>query len=412
MAQPNSVFAGGQGENATAGEVVVTLVHDKGGNPNYQPFFEKQAVRMTADIGIQLEASPYPTTDVYTAAVRSSLLGSDAPELFSWWSTYRIKELVDQGLIADLTDMWDTHADQYSPGIRQAYTFDEKVYGFPYSLQYWAVFYNKEVFAQHDLSPPSTWEEFIEICDILVAHDVTPLLQSVQGRWVTFINFEEFIIGQDPDLYDRLMVGKARYTDPAVRAAFELWRSMIQRGYYTAPSVDVFADAPRMFNDGKLAMAVMGTWYYTAVLTANGVPEENIGLFVLPSHNPAAGKNVIFETEPVFVSAHSKNVSAAKQVAGWWMDAPNASFFAEMLTAYPANSAAEADFLPTEKVNLFTDVTTGGYRFLNRFWEATPVPISEAAVDKFAEFILDPSKLDSILEDLDDLASDYWAKNK
>jgi hypothetical protein len=52
------------------------------------------------------------------------------------------------------------------------------------------------------------------------------------------------------------------------------------------------------------------------------------------------------------------------------------------------------------------------YLILNRYWEATPTAICETAVDKFAEFILDTSKLDQVLVDLDKVASDYWAQHK
>jgi hypothetical protein len=55
---------------------------------------------------------------------------------------------------------------------------------------------------------------------------------------------------------------------------------------------------------------------------------------------------------------------------------------------------------------------TEKYRILNRFWEATPTPICDVAVDKFAEFILNPASVDRVLSDLDKIADEYWSKNK
>jgi hypothetical protein len=49
---------------------------------------------------------------------------------------------------------------------------------------------------------------------------------------------------------------------------------------------------------------------------------------------------------------------------------------------------------------------------LNRYWEATPTEICEKAVDKFAEFVLNPSRVDMILADLDKIADEYWSKNR
>ena len=59
--------------------------------------------------------------------------------------------------------------------------------------------------------------------------------------------------------------------------------------------------------------------------------------------------------------------------------------------------------------NIVKQISEKQYRLVNRFWEATPTDICEEAVDKFAEFILDPSKMDQILADLDKIADTYWS---
>jgi hypothetical protein len=41
------------------------------------------------------------------------------------------------------------------------------------------------------------------------------------------------------------------------------------------------------------------------------------------------------------------------------------------------------------------------YRFVTRFYEGTPVPICEYALDKLTEFMLHPDRMDSILADMD-----------
>jgi hypothetical protein len=82
--------------------------------------------------------------------------------------------------------------------------------------------------------------------------------------------------------------------------------------------------------------------------------------------------------------------------------------FAKMLNQYPANAKADSSFLPASKVN-FAKTIKNGYRVLNRYWEATPTAICEAAVDEFAKFILKPDTLDTVLTDLDKISDTYWA---
>ena len=84
----------------------------------------------------------------------------------------------------------------------------------------------------------------------------------------------------------------------------------------------------------------------------------------------------------------------------------------KLMNQFPPTQTADASFLPKVKADLATMLVKDKYRILNRYWEANPTPICEAAVDKLAEFILDPSKLDSVLADVEKLAADYWSAHK
>ena len=404
-----AAFAAGGKEAAAAPELV--MMHDKGGNPNYQPFYEAMGQQAKARVGVGFAPTPYPTTDVFISAVRAALPTRQAPDLFTWWSTYRMKDLIDQGLVAETTDLWDKHKDEYSQGLRDAFTFDGKVYGLAYLVEYWGIWYNKEVFAKYNLSVPKTWAEFLNVCDTLKRNGVTPMGQTVQARWPTFILFEEMIARESPDLYVDLCEGRARYTDPRVKKAFGVWADLIAKGYFTDPSTDLFSDMPRLFNQGQLAMVPCGSWYMT-VLTTNGVPEDKCGIFIMPPHNAASGKVAILEASPILSSANAPNMEAARKVADYWMGAEGNGFFAKQVGQYPANSKSDTSFLPKVKVDFRQMLVSENYRILNRFWEATPTPICEQAVDKFAEFILNPAAVDRVLADLDRIAEEYWSKNR
>ena len=396
---------------ATEG-VVLSLLHDKGGNPNFQPYFEEMGKKTEELFGIKIEPVPYPTTDVFIATVRAALPTTDAPDLFTWWSTYRMKELIDQGLLAPTTELWDKHKDEYSEGLRNAFTFDGEAYGYSYTQEYWPVWYNKDVFAQYNLEEPTNWAEFINVCDTLLKNGVTPMAQTVQARWPTLIMFEQFVIGEDPQLYVDLCEGRVKYSDPKVKAAFELWASLIDKGYFTDPGIDYFVDAPNMFNNGEVGMILAGTWYYESVFTAVGVPDEKIGAFILPSQKDSAGKNIVLEMSPICVSANSKNLEATLKVVDYFMGPEGNEIFARLNRSYPSNMKSATDFLPDIKVKISDTVKNENYNILNRYWEATPTPICEEAVDKFAEFMANPDRLDQVLVDLDVIADKYWSANK
>ncbi len=388
----------------------VTLAHDKGNLPLFQKNFLKQGEMAKQEIGIGILPVASNTPGVYRHQMKATLPTEQAPDLFIWWSKFRVKELVDDSFVGDITDLWDKHKDSYSKGMRDAFTIGDKVYGFPYVVEYWPVWYNKEIFSRLNLTIPNTWMEFINVCETLKTAGITPILSSLQNEWPSFIWFEEMIIGQDPDLYQDLCLGRVKYTDPRVVKAFLIWKDLINKGYFTDPSVNMLTNAGYLWNNEKFGMVLCGTWYYSAVLLAQGVDKETIGSFILPSHNPNAGKNIIFEVGPIFTAKNAANAKTTKKVVDWWMGEKGSGYFASTHKAYPGNLKTDTSYLPPVKKEILATIKNENYRLLNRYWEATPAIIGEKAVKKFGEFILNPNNLDQILKKIDATADQYWAE--
>ena len=177
-----------------------------------------------------------------------------------------MEDIVKAGLAADLTDIWKKYINsgEYSQGVANAFTYDGKVYAVPLLTANWVVYYNKPLFEQNGLKPPTTWDEFIALNDALVAKGIAPMAQTFVDRWQAFIIFEEMILRtQGPEFYDKLMRGEAKYTDPEVVAAMDLWKELIDKGYLTndyafGTATDTFLPA---FQSGKVAMVPIGDWY-------------------------------------------------------------------------------------------------------------------------------------------------------
>ena len=57
-------------------------------------------------------------------------------------------------------------------------------------------------------------------------------------------------------------------------------------------------------------------------------------------------------------------------------------------------------------------INKGGYDQINRFWEATPPDIAEAAVDEIGNFMVHPDTAAQVQQNLQALADKYWANHK
>jgi multiple sugar transport system substrate-binding protein len=387
----------------------VDFYHDKA---NWQPAYEQVLGKAE---GGEVKPVPYADTSTYQAAVRAALRTPSAPGVFTWWSGYRMKDLVDAGLVADVSDLWKKYTDAglYSPSLASAYTFDGKIYGIPNLVAYWVVFYNKKVFADSGIEVPKTWADLEAAAAKLKAAGVTPFGMTVEGRWPAFIWFEEFLVRQDPALYDKLMNGQAKYTDPEVTKVFTTWKDWIDKGYFTDPSIGFgTAGANAMaseFAKGKLAMILVGTWY-ASTLTEAGVAADNVGAFIMPNQNPGMGPAVIFETGPLLVAEASSQKADALKVVDYWMSAPAQQAWVDAQDFPPINSEVKAK---SELIAaLVKEINDGKFNQINRFWEATPPEIAEAAVDEIGGFMLNPETYPQVQENLQALAEKVWASKK
>jgi ABC-type glycerol-3-phosphate transport system substrate-binding protein len=388
--------------------VTISLWNDKA---TWKPYYTTMGQATLKAVGVGFKVVPYADTTTYQAAVRTAGRTSKAPDLYTWWSGYQMLDTVQAGVAADVSALWDKNKSAYAPGLRAAFTFGGKTYGIPENLAYWEVIYNKHVFAKYNLTPPTTWAQFMAINKTLLSHGVTPLAATITGRWPAFIYFEEMLVRSDPQAYLNLMAGKIKYTDPTVVKAMNLWGSMIKEGDFTDPGATTFGtagsnDVLAKLSQGKVGMIEIGSWYEPTLTGAGLKPGVDYGAFIMPDINPAAGKIVIFETGPLVVSAHGQHVADAMKAADYFMSQAGQQVWINATGFIPArNDVKAANGLDQQMVT----TVSHGYTLIPRYWEATPFDIVNVAIDQFAKFMLHPGDPTPILQTIQTQADRTWA---
>ncbi|MDI6770022.1 MAG: ABC transporter substrate-binding protein [Anaerolineales bacterium] len=122
------------------------------------------------------------------------------------------------------------------------------------------LWYNKQIFEENGLTPPTTFDEFFAICETLQAKGITPYGFGNGGGWEDGFTFESFILGTlGPEGYKSLWAGATPWTDPGVTQALEnYWKAL---GYANTDHAAISWDgAAQLIVEGKAAMFIHGDW--------------------------------------------------------------------------------------------------------------------------------------------------------
>jgi len=286
----------------------------------------------------QLQQTRIQANDVDVITNLSALVGAPAD-----WSKGAAdptwKQWIDAGLIADLSDQ--PFIKNYSPeAIKDGGTYNGKVYGITTgSVAFTGLFYNKQIFSDNGLKIPTTWDEFVAVCEALKAKGVAPIGFAGKDIWPVNLAVQglQASIHKDQLSYIKgLWEGTNKFND--AESLDVLTKAQKMLGYAADGFMGVdYGSLPGLFAQGKVAMIADGTWDAPTIAAAN--PNLQFGYFPIPGSNDAVqNKSLAGKYDMTFMVAEkSKNKDAALQYL---------AFFSE-----PANYAEyvnEVGFLPVQ----------------------------------------------------------------
>ena len=354
------------------------------------------------DTQVTMKDSPVGHEDFKTdILVRAA--GQNLPDVFSYWAGARTQFVIDSGGLRPIDDMWKRNNldSVIAKAVADSATiYDGKRYLVPFNYHYAGMFYNTKVLADAGItSLPETWDEFLALCDNLQQQGITPIALGSKNRWPAQFWFDYLVAGTaGPEYRAKLMSGAASYADPEVRTAMNMWRDLVDRGYFVPnANADSWTDASDKVTRGDAAMTLMGTWI-TGYWNGNGLkPSEDYDFFPFPTIDPSVPTAVVGPVDGWVISAHGDNPAGAEVFLNYMVSEP--SIQAKWAKAQGALSA-NVNVDPSE----YNQVMQRAVRtidaadvFLFNYDLATPPPVAEVGLSMFAEFMDDPSNVNGIL---------------
>lgn len=254
--------------------------------------------------------------------------------------------LIEAGYLLDISDQpfvqnYDTAT------ISDAGTYNGKVYEVNLGrVSYSGLYYNKDLFAANNVQVPTTWSELVAACEAFSAADIPCMTAGGKDGWPIFVGAYGLIGSIYPDqaaLVEGLWTGTVKWNDAK---SLEMWEKMqvYARDMMEPGASGIAGDAaPGRFASGAVAMFSGGTWYASAIETAE--PAFEWGYIPFPgSDNPDDNQYLFGKYDQGWViAANSPNKDAALLYLSEFSDPANYQAFANAVGFIPTQPTATLD---------------------------------------------------------------------
>lgn len=220
------------------------------------------------------------------AVLATRMQSGDPPDSFQVHAGH---ELIDSWVKADkmepVTFIFKDEGwtDKYPKGVIDILSYNNEIWSVPVNIHRSNVlWYNKKIFADNNLTPPTTWDEFFTVADKLKAAGVTALALGDNGIWASVHLMESILLASmGPDKYRGLWTGATDWAGPEVKSALETFAKLMK--YVNEDhSALTWDQAAQLVVDGHAAMTLMGDWAEGYFKSVGWQPDVDFGYVPSP----------------------------------------------------------------------------------------------------------------------------------
>ncbi|NBH14670.1 extracellular solute-binding protein [Lachnospiraceae bacterium] len=276
------LFGGCGKQEETDGKVVIELVHYK---PEAVDVFEALEEKFNAshdDIQLVIDSPNDAMVILKTRFIREN-----NPDIIGIGGDINYSNFLDANMLMDISDfdgLSDIKENYLATNKELEYVPQEGVYAMPYMANAAGVLYNRDMFEEHNWSIPTTWEEFLSLCDTIQAEGIQPLYFGYKDTWTCLAPWNAIAVNLcDTDIAYQVNSGNATFAD-AYKEVAEKDKELLKYGQQD-PVAYSYNDACTAFARGQSAMYVIGNYAIPQIKSVN--PDMNIDSFVFPASSKA-----------------------------------------------------------------------------------------------------------------------------
>ena len=342
--------------------------------------------------------------EAYKTQIRN-FLTADAPDVATWYAANRMRPYVEAGLFEDVSDLWrEPEIASNLASTKGAMTIDGKQWGVPYTYYQWGVYYRKDIFGELGLSEPRTWDEELANCRKIIdsgraCYTIGTKFLWTAGGWFDYLNMRTNGFDFHIDLAD----GNVSWEDDRVKQTFNNWKELIDMGaFIDNHQTYSWQEALPFMVKGEAAAYLMGN-FAVAPLREAGLTDDQLDFYQFVTINPNVELSEDAPTDTFHIPVNAENKDNAREFLRFVVSADEQTEInnGQNLGQLPVNAQSRVDndkFL-NEGFAMLSKNSPGG---VAQFWDRdAPAEMAKVSMEGFQEFMVDPSRMDSILSKLE-----------
>ena len=264
-----------------------------------------------------------------TSAIAPQFVRGRPADVGCFNGALELARYVERGVLSDLSDL--PSASRVRPDVmdlsEQYATFPGRQSVIPYSLTAAGVIYNKTIFADLGLPVPTTWSQFVDVCDALAAAGVTPIYATDRDPWTLWQGLFDYSVGSlvDPGEFFPRMAELGTDVGPDSAVSFEkdfavpMERAAVISSYFNPDhAVRNYADGNLAFGQGGVGMYLQGPWALSQIALVDD--QLDVGTFPLPlTEDPSDTLARVNIDLALWIPTASPNVDEARELVEFLM---------------------------------------------------------------------------------------------
>ncbi|MHC1782735.1 MAG: ABC transporter substrate-binding protein [Anaerolineaceae bacterium] len=284
---------------------------------DYYNFVISEFQKTHPNIKVTMEAV---ADEPYKDKIRILMASGEVPDIYFSWAGEFSWKFARAGQALDLTDalMNSDWKNNILMTAAEPYKLDGKIYGIPMRINAKFMVYNKEIFQKYNLSEPTTWDEYLALCETLKSNGVTPIAFGNEFPWASAHYVGDLnakLVDNATLRADYLLTAEPEklFTDAGYIEALKRFKTLNEKGYFNeGPNGISHSSARSSFIAGKTAMVYIELEEFITV--ADGMGEDAFGFFQFPSGTGGKGDQKLLTGAPDGFMVFSKTAHPAEAI--------------------------------------------------------------------------------------------------